>query len=192
MLDYQKLVTDYVLTHRSISRVGWDTKDVKETNPIKTIFDLIDAVNSLPETQEFMGVYHLRDVMLPSWAKHFVYPRKVGVDTSWEVPDMVMRPSVDGFVYAADKVANAANLIAATQKGRPKMVSALDMRGENICFSGVKFSVKSATRVEGNEAFIPVPLNPVLISIFGENYFNYEVDRVVSHFFAREFGIDPQ
>lgn len=137
---------------------------------IQTILDLVDHINSLPYGENRVSEdYLLSEVELPSWVEPFVFPERVVIflDDYFSF-DLVERPARrEEYKYDPLAVNRAAYMLAQTQKTKPVMKKASEMRKEQT-INTVNFSVNGKVKYGVSELGIPVPINSAFARVYRE------------------------
>lgn len=175
-------VFDIIETKKTVSKLSCTEEDVR------LIMKAVQAVNSASAFTNSVGGVRLDQLDLPHWTKPFIYPLKVSILIGFDMKDLVVRPRVDDFVYDEEAIKRAAYRISSSQKAIPEFSKASDLRGDVATLSSVKFAVGQKTKQEGEEVFIPVPLDASLDAVLGE-WSNAETDSVIKKYLIRQFNI---
>lgn len=181
--EWVPLVTDNVeLEHTTTT---FDRTKVEEA--VKTIFKLVDQINACGELEKRVGSERFENVMIPDWAKVFIYPSKVSILPGYDMKDLVIRPEKEaGYQYDEVEITKAAQLIAQTHKTQRKMICVKELREAEATISQVKFSINGRVLQQEKEGFIPVPLESGLDSNLGD-WSNEDEEKVVKDYFLHSF-----
>lgn len=181
--EWVQRVTDYVELEHTITK--FERTDIEPS--VKTIFDLVDQINACEELDRWVGGERLENVVIPEWAKVFIFPPKVSILPGFDMKDLVLRPAKDEtYVYDEAAIIKAAQKIAQTRKTSRKLISAKDARGSEATLSAVQMCIDGRVRQEGKEGFIPVPLISDVDSNLGD-WSNEDESKVVSDYFNHSF-----
>lgn len=181
--EWVQRVTDYVELEHTITK--FERTDIEPS--VKTIFDLVDQINACEELDRWVGGERLENVVIPEWAKVFIFPPKVSILPGFDMKDLVLRPAKDEtYVYDEAAIIKAAQKIAQTRKTSRKLISAKDARGSEATLSAVQMCIDGRVRQEGKEGFIAVPLISDVDSNLGD-WSNEDESKVVSDYFNHSF-----
>lgn len=183
--EWVQLVTDFVELEHTIT--NFKRQEIEEA--VWTIFRLIDQINACNEFDRRIGLERLENIMIPEWAKPFIFPAKVSILPGYDMRDLVLRPQKDStYDYDEVSIIRAAQLIAQTRKTNRKMVFAKEFRTAEATLSQVKMSINGRVFQQEREAFIPVPLVGELDSVLGD-WSNEDEVKVVRDYFLHSFNM---
>lgn len=181
--EWVQKVTDIVELEHTITK--FERTDIEPS--VKTIFKLVDQINACKELDRWVGGERLENIVIPEWAKVFIFPTKVSILPGFDFKDLVLRPDKDkSYVYDEAEIIKAAQKIAQTRKTSRKMISAKEARGAEATLSAIQMCIDGRVRQEGKEGFIPVPLISDLNSNLGD-WSNEDESKVVKDFFNHSF-----
>lgn len=181
--EWVQKVTDIVELEHTITK--FERTDIEPS--VKTIFKLVDQINACKELDRWVGGERLENIVIPEWAKVFIFPTKVSILPGFDFKDLVLRPDKDeSYVYDEAEIIKAAQKIAQTRKTSRKMMSAKEARGAEATLSAIQMCIEGRVRQEGKEGFIPVPLISDLNSNLGD-WSNEDESKVVKDFFNHSF-----
>lgn len=181
--EWVQKVTDIVELEHTITK--FERTDIEPS--VKTIFKLVDQINACKELDRWVGGERLENIVIPEWAKVFIFPTKVSILPGFDFKDLVLRPDKDeSYVYDEAEIIKAAQKIAQTRKTSRKMMSAKEARGAEATLSAIQMCIDGRVRQEGKEGFIPVPLISDLNSNLGD-WSNEDESKVVKDFFNHSF-----
>lgn len=181
--EWVQKVTDIVELEHTITK--FERTDIEPS--VKTIFKLVDQINACKELDRWVGGERLENIVIPEWAKVFIFPTKVSILPGFDFKDLVLRPAKDeSYVYDEAEIIKAAQKIAQTRKTSRKMMSAKEARGAEATLSAIQMCIDGRVRQEGKEGFIPVPLISDLNSNLGD-WSNEDESKVVKDFFNHSF-----
>lgn len=181
--EWVQKVTDIVELEHTITK--FERTDIEPS--VKTIFKLVDQINACKELDRWVGGERLENIVIPEWAKVFIFPTKVSILPGFDFKDLVLRPDKDeSYVYDEAEIIKAAQKIAQTRKTSRKMMSAKEARGAEATLSATQMCIDGRVRQEGKEGFIPVPLISDLNSNLGD-WSNEDESKVVKDFFNHSF-----
>lgn len=177
--EWVQLVVDNVELEHTVTNF----KREEVENAVKTIFELIDQINACGELDRRVGSERIENIMIPNWAKVFIYPAKVSVLPGYDMRDLVVRPAKDDkYEYDEAVIARAAQIIAQTHKTNRKMVPVKEFRNSEATLSQIKMAINGRVFQQEKEAFIPVPLVSDLDAILGD-WSNEDEEKVVKDYF---------
>lgn len=181
--EWVQKVTDYVELEHTITK--FDKDDIKTS--VQTIFDLVDQINACKELDRWVGGERLENIVIPEWARVFIFPTKVSILPGFDMKDLVLRPDKNqDYVYNEAEIIKAAQKIAQARKTDRKLISAKEARGPEATLSAVQICIDGRVRQEGKEGFIAVPLISDLNSNLGD-WSNEDESKVVKDFFNHSF-----
>lgn len=177
------------------------TKTVKDISvnedDIKKVLEVVDQVNALTLYDRRIDGLTLDEVFLPSWTEPFIFPQRVYLEPNFEAPDLVVRPDKnDSFEYDEAEIRRIENGIAGAFRQTAKsLVTAKAMREKkgDVALASVKKALvfdgsELSCHKDGDDLFVPVPVDGYLRIAFSKFYFNTSVDDVMEHFFLRSFS----